>query len=104
MNGKQSPSYFTTTQPNVSPLPDLRRLRLPVCRVLRLADELPSVVLDRGVKPERGDGVEPLAVLEELLHGLDAVGENGVGVVEPSDLEGEKTQLKYARMSEKKHS
>ena len=80
-------------------LPDARRLRLPVGRVLRLAGEVGAVVLRPRREPEGGDGVEPLAVGHQLLHGGCPVGDDRVRFVQPGDLKSEET-MRDARQSE----
>ena len=75
--------------------PDAGRLRLPVCRVLRLARERGSVVLDGGREPQDGDGGEALAVLEQLLDGLNALAHHRVVGVEPGDLERVQWIVRY---------
>ncbi len=67
--------------------PDCGYVRLPVCRVLRLAGEGLSVVRPGGAEAEGGHGGETLAVRKELPHGGDPFPHHRVGGVKPGDLE-----------------
>ena len=67
-------------------LPNARRMRLSVGRVLRLTRKVFPVVLNLGPKPEDGDRLEPFPVRHEFLDRLDALGDDRAVVVEPGDL------------------
>ena len=72
-------------------LPDARRLRLPVGRVLRLAGEVGAVVLGPRREPEGRDGVEALAVGHQLLHRGSPLRDDRVRLVQPGDLKSDET-------------
>ena len=81
-------------------LPDAPRVGLAVGRVLRLARDVPAIVLQLGREPEHGDRLEALAVGHQLgdrLHTLlDRLLEL---VVEPRDLEREREKVTLADFS-----
>ena len=59
-------------------------------RVLSLAGDILAVVAAGGPKAKDRHGLEPLPVLQQLVEGPHALGDDHVALVEPGDLQKDK--------------
>ena len=64
--------------------------------VLSLAGDILAVVAAAGPEAKHGHGLEPLPVLQELVQGPHALGDDHVAFVEPGDLERRSWTLKIS--------